>query len=68
MIAPNLGLDLDFIDPSEHNGVKIQCIETVAIQTKVEFWRSSVACFILGLTPSPGYGGISLKIMGKQAA
>ncbi|KAJ8423662.1 hypothetical protein Cgig2_006241 [Carnegiea gigantea] len=44
-------MKLLFVNPIEHDGELLQCIDEYNIETEVEYWKSSTAYFVLGANP-----------------
>jgi len=51
LTAPNLVMYLAYVLLLTHNGMKIQCTNVADIESEIEYWSTSIACFVLGSNP-----------------
>lgn len=50
-ILTSTGLCLEYVPPSLVNGKVVTLMEHDDIESKLEFWKSSLACYVLGANP-----------------
>ncbi|KAJ8422257.1 hypothetical protein Cgig2_029100 [Carnegiea gigantea] len=51
MTDPDEGTSLTFVQTQEFNGVKCARIEPIDVMPEIDYWKSSMMCFVLGANP-----------------
>ena len=68
-MSENMAMQLSFIEPIEHYGEYIHCMDGIDIESEIEHWKSSMVCFVLGANPPlPVIEGFAKKVIGKEMA
>lgn len=51
MWRKKVGLELQYVEPKNENGVEFCVIEPVDVEEDLVYWRQAVVCYVMGANP-----------------